>query len=214
MAVWGGWGVRSGVVAARVPCCAGEGGAVGASYPVQSGSADRSVQAVRPALDSPGMRDDGLESRTDTGGRSCGECRACCMVFDVPEFGKPRNEMCVHADTGVAGAGCGIYARRPERCRAFSCAWKQGLAGEADRPDVLGVMMYLIPLTDGDAGLGVVELEAGAIDRPRVRALLGVYEDRKPGRVLARRAADDAFAPISVLIEGKPMWAGVSPLGG
>lgn len=126
-------------------------------------------------------------------------------MFDLPEFGKPRNVLCPNADSAGPGTGCSIYGRRPDRCRSFECAWKQGLAGDGDRPDLLGVMLYLIPLTDGRAGLGVIELEPGSFDRPRVRGLLEAFEERKPGRILARRAADDAFSPVSVLIEGKPV---------
>lgn len=147
------------------------------------------------------------------GARSCGDCRACCTVFDLPEYGKPRNVLCPNADSAGPGTGCGVYRGRPDRCRSFECAWKQGLAGEGDRPDRLGVMLYLIPLTDGQAGLGVIELEPEAFDRPRVRGLLDAFEERKPGRILARRAADDSFAPVSVMIEGKPAAGVVSRPG-
>lgn len=141
--------------------------------------------------------------------RECGACRACCRVFDVHELGKARGELCVHADRTGSALGCTVYADRPGTCRAFECAWKQGLAGDDDRPDRIGIMFYLIPLTDGDPGLGVVELKTGAFESERGRALIGGFAARKPGRILVRRETDDEFRPAPLLIDGKPICGGV-----
>jgi len=125
-------------------------------------------------------------------------------VFDLEVFDKPRNVLCPHAAAPGEEPGCRIYEDRPGVCRAFECAWKQGLAGEEDRPDRLGAMFYLIPLSDGEPGLGVIELREGAFASPRVVGLIDRFERKKPGRILVRRASEDAFRPVSLLIEGMP----------
>ncbi|USN98833.1 MAG: hypothetical protein H6810_11840 [Phycisphaeraceae bacterium] len=138
-------------------------------------------------------------------GRDCGTCRACCTVFDVPDVDKPRNVLCPHADRTGSDLGCTIYTDRPDVCRAFECAWKQGLAGENDRPDKLGVLFYLIPLNDRRPGLGVVETTPGAFERKPVQQLLRLFNGRKPGRIMVRRAAENRFIGASMLIEGRPL---------
>jgi hypothetical protein len=50
----------------------------------------------------------------------CGECTACCRVFDVPEVKSPAGEWCQHCAIGV---GCKIYADRPATCVEFECLW-------------------------------------------------------------------------------------------
>lgn len=157
-----------------------------------------SAAAVHPA-----EHETGGDERRDV--RACGACRACCEVFDIEALGKPRNVLCAHADATGSDRGCTIYQQRPGTCRDFECAWKQGLADEGDRPDLIGVMFYLIPLTDGGPGLGVIELEAGALGRARAGRLVSAFAARKPGRVLVRAAKETAFRPAMVLIEGRPL---------
>lgn len=136
--------------------------------------------------------------------RSCGDCRACCTIFEIHEVKKGLNQPCRHQ--GAKGApGCRIYAHRPEVCRNFECAWKQGLAGNHDRPDRLGIMLYTVDLEDGGHGLAIVEVSPGAFERPRVREMIALYQSRKPGRIILRRAEDHRFKQASVLIEGKPL---------
>jgi hypothetical protein len=50
----------------------------------------------------------------------CGDCSLCCRLLEVQEIDKPFLKMCQHAQRG---AGCTIYASRPESCRAFVCTW-------------------------------------------------------------------------------------------
>ena len=137
----------------------------------------------------------------------CGPCRVCCRLPDIPELNKPINTWCRHIDLESDDAPCRIYDHRPDVCRAFDCAWKQGLGGEHDRPDKLGVMWQIVTLGDGKPGLGVVEARAGALDSPRVRRQLHDFEKKKPGRVIIRLAHEPRFSPVSVLIEGKPLTA-------
>lgn len=137
--------------------------------------------------------------------RSCGDCRACCLAFEIPEVKKACNEMCRHAGSNAGEPGCKIYGHRPEVCRKFECSWKHGLAGASDRPDLLGVMFYTVDLEDGQPGLAIVETTPGAFERPRVLAMIRQYQKRKPGRILLHRAAERRFAPTSIMIEGKPL---------
>ena len=136
--------------------------------------------------------------------RECGDCRVCCTLFEIAEVNKGLNRPCRH-QSGPGEPGCKIYGHRPQVCREFECAWKQGLSGEGDRPDRLGIMLYTVQLEDGGPGLAIVEATPGAFEKPRVREMISIYQNRKPGRIILRRAEDRRFKQASVLIEGKPL---------
>jgi hypothetical protein len=71
--------------------------------------------------------------------RACGECVACCeaLRIDSPALRKPTGVRCTHC----TGAGCGIYADRPQVCRDWLCTWMRSPEIPDDfRPDRLGVM--------------------------------------------------------------------------
>jgi len=73
------------------------------------------------------------------GMRTCGECRACCMAFDVGALNKPAGAACPHLQ---AESGCGIYPDRPDACRAFACGWLRDTTWTDDeRPDRLGLIV-------------------------------------------------------------------------
>lgn len=71
-------------------------------------------------------------------GRSCGECRECCIVPKIEEFDKPARSPCRHLCT----AGCGIYADRPTVCSNFQCWWLEGQFKEEHRPDKSGIIVH------------------------------------------------------------------------
>lgn len=50
----------------------------------------------------------------------CGNCTACCRVFDIPELKKPAGKWCQHC---AIGSGCTIYDVRPKPCVEFECLW-------------------------------------------------------------------------------------------
>ena len=52
----------------------------------------------------------------------CGECNACCKVFNIPELEKPAGKWCQHC---VIGKSCEIYPTRPKACVDFECFWLQ-----------------------------------------------------------------------------------------
>jgi hypothetical protein len=71
--------------------------------------------------------------------RICGPCNVCCVELEIeaPELRKKARVPCPH----LAGAGCGIYAARPDVCQQFLCGWR--LFEELDdgwRPDLSGVL--------------------------------------------------------------------------
>lgn len=103
--------------------------------------------------------------------RSCGPCRGCCKPFAVREVGKHDASWCPKS---TPRNGCSIYDTRPEACRKFACIWLNGLGVESDRPDILGVMIDVQDLHLGSREAGILhlwEIEAGAMNRPRVREI-------------------------------------------
>jgi hypothetical protein len=126
-------------------------------------------------------------------GRTCGDCRLCCKLPDIPELSKPRDRWCQNASRERGTEGCTIYNDRPQVCREFSCAWLSGLGKEQDRPDKLGVMWQPLDLPDGRPGIGVVEARPGALDKPRARMWLQTFENAKPGQVVVRRYEHPVF---------------------
>lgn len=62
--------------------------------------------------------------------RSCGDCRECCIQYDVAEFDKKAGTPCPK----LCGSGCSIYPDRPTSCQEFVCAWLLGELGINDKP--------------------------------------------------------------------------------
>lgn len=79
--------------------------------------------------------------------RECGACTLCCTQMAVAEIGKPEWTTCSLA----CATGCAIYRDRPSSCRAWSCAWKQGMFSEDARPDKTGVLVT-VKVVDGPQG--------------------------------------------------------------
>jgi hypothetical protein len=52
--------------------------------------------------------------------RGCDGCTLCCKVMGVHALAKPQGTWCRHCRIG---AGCGIYAERPEECVTFNCGY-------------------------------------------------------------------------------------------
>lgn len=51
---------------------------------------------------------------------TCGGCSACCYLYTIPEFNKPRMTPCIHQ----CEAGCEIHDQdRPPVCTEFWCSW-------------------------------------------------------------------------------------------
>jgi hypothetical protein len=78
-------------------------------------------------------------------GKDCGACSLCCKVLEIADLTKPAGPWCPHCRKE---GGCGIYAERPDICRAYECLWK----GDRNmsvrlRPDRVGAVLMEDPET-------------------------------------------------------------------
>ena len=96
-------------------------------------------------------------SRLPVLNRSCGECNACCVVFDIDELHKPAREACQYLD-----GNCSIYSTRPPICVDFECAWLQGGLPDDQRPDKFGVI-FDVTRVGPDIILQATEVHDGAM---------------------------------------------------
>ncbi|MEM1183809.1 MAG: hypothetical protein AAGI53_02295 [Planctomycetota bacterium] len=142
-----------------------------------------------------------IEPKNLSQGRSCGSCRVCCKLPDIPELDKPRDTWCRFSAKSKGAPGCTRYEARPDVCREFECAWLSGLGDADDRPDKLGVLWQPLDLPDGRRGLGIVEARPGALNEPRARAWLERFERAKPGRIVVRRYEHPVFQVVGVTVE-------------
>ncbi len=148
-----------------------------------------------------------------TMGRSCGDCRVCCKLPDIPELSKPRDTWCQHASKAKGPGGCTQYESRPGVCREFSCGWLSGLGEAQDRPDRLGVLWQPLELPDGRPGMGVVEARPGALNEPRAQAWLEHFNRSKPGQVVVRKHEHPVFQMVGLTVERRTPEIGLrSPL--
>ena len=104
--------------------------------------------------------------------RDCDGCRECCNGLAVAELDKPDFQSCEHE----CETGCSIYDKRPKSCRAFECAWIEGLtapgiAAKDLRPDKTG----LVPVVQ-NTKFGTVwtlfQTKEGADETPEGKALI------------------------------------------
>ncbi len=62
----------------------------------------------------------------------------CCAALEIDELKKPAGPSCRHC----VGAGCGIYAARPQVCRDFECEWLTSRTLPQNfRPDRIGAIL-------------------------------------------------------------------------
>ncbi len=64
---------------------------------------------------------------------------------------------------------CSIYKRRPKECREFTCAWLEGLGGDAYRPDRINIVSTYNALPDLGIVLSLWEVVVGALSTSLVR---------------------------------------------
>jgi len=73
-------------------------------------------------------------------GRSCDACSLCCILPDIDALAKPANAVCRHCEPG---AGCRIYAGRPQLCADFHCRWiTDASMSPAWEPSLAHMMVY------------------------------------------------------------------------
>jgi hypothetical protein len=140
--------------------------------------------------------------------RSCGECRACCVVLgfeagpDEASFAKPAGEPCRH----LCPMGCSIYSDRPPVCRRFRCAWLQERSLPAAlRPDRCGVMFAM---NDSVLGPGFAvyayELTPGAADRRPVTRLIERVAEEAPVILVRADGRREVFTADATLAAHLP----------
>lgn len=100
--------------------------------------------------------------------RACGECHACCKVFDVTELGKSAGVACAN----LSSTGCAIYAERPRSCSDFQCAWLAGFGADEHRPDRLGLVLDIQHAARGRMFVRATESWPCSSKEPRAQAAL------------------------------------------
>lgn len=94
--------------------------------------------------------------------RDCEGCTACCTTHPVKELPKEGGNPCNHC---WENEGCAIYERRPASCRAFRCAWLEGLGRDEDAPRLTGIVADYKPIRMV-ATLILFEASPGALRKP------------------------------------------------
>lgn len=85
--------------------------------------------------------------------RSCGSCGMCCKLMHIPALQKPAHSWCPNYRKG---AGCGVYATRPQACAAFECLYLQAPdLPESWRPDRSRFMIW----TGAEARRLIIEVD-------------------------------------------------------
>lgn len=82
----------------------------------------------------------------------CGACSECCTVKAVAEIQKPEDTPCKHLGRHPptmdrpSSSGCRIYAKRPQSCKDYFCAYRFGVLGDGEmlRPDKLGIVFDVV----------------------------------------------------------------------
>jgi uncharacterized protein len=120
---------------------------------------------------------------TSAPGKSCGSCTLCCAVLEIVELSKPAGPVCENCR---AGAGCAIYADRPQVCRDFECEWLMSRELPRQfRPDLIGTILMEDP--DSEEYRAVcAPAKALAWRNPKVFAHL--VRMAKSGRIVVAKA--------------------------
>lgn len=127
--------------------------------------------------------------------RECGDCDVCCRIFelDEPAVKKAAGLLCPHHN----GKGCGIYASRPQPCRAFFCLWRR-LADFSDalRPDRCKVLFRVIRVEKPRIIFEGVAIVAQAIE-PDPDCF-----DREPVKGALAMLAENGTVPVWTSVNG------------
>jgi len=116
-------------------------------------------------------------------GKTCGSCTLCCSVLEIAELKKPAGPRCPNC---VSGAGCSIYAERPQVCRDFECEWLMSRdLSRQFRPDLIGTILMEDPDSEEYRAVCAPE-KAMAWRNPRIFAHLVAVA--KSGRLVVAKA--------------------------
>jgi len=97
--------------------------------------------------------------------RACGDCAICCKLIPISgdDIDCAADEWCRHARPGRPEGGCSIWAERPEQCRAYVCAWAQGILPEEMHPRKARLMVGTVDHPHWGLGWWIYELNEGAM---------------------------------------------------
>jgi Fe-S-cluster containining protein len=115
----------------------------------------------------------------------------------VPEVGKLDGNWCPKS---TPCNGCSIYATRPEACKKYACVWLNGKGEDADRPDILGVIMDIEDFKIENRDVCIVhlwEIEKGAMEKPRVQAI--AETNKRGGNIVISHLPQGTEAFVSTI---------------
>ena len=138
-----------------------------------------------------------------TATRSCGTCRVCCKLPNIPDLDKPLDTWCSHVNRDRGSEqGCSVLGteKRPGVCSAFMCGWALGMGEPEDRPDRLGVLMQPTVRAESERVLTFVEFRPGALAEPRAQALLEQWAAKNGGYVIIRKYCTPTFMQVPITI--------------
>lgn len=79
---------------------------------------------------------------TQTTGRTCGPCYACCVHLGIEELRKYAGQTCRLLKGGAdRSKRCSIYETRPAACSGYSCLWLVGFGPDDLRPHESGILI-------------------------------------------------------------------------
>ena len=141
--------------------------------------------------------------QSDMGTRSCVNCVACCVAYDVTFDDGSEKAAGVPCPKLDNDGRCSIYADRPKACRDFRCLWLDGMGEARDNPSntgaVIAAQVTSMPIVAGDAVVpGAVGAMLRAMSKQAGRQAHLVMSETSPGSLghsalaLADRIAEAA----------------------
>ena len=112
----------------------------------------------------------------------------CCKLMGVAAIGKAPHAWCGHYRKG---AGCGIYADRPQACADYACYWRN-----APNLDDLALRSNTIVVFSADHGAMLGSQAKQAKQKPwdeSIRVPLNVLVGRRGYTILADRDIDQGL---------------------
>lgn len=117
--------------------------------------------------------------------KACGSCRECCIVLAVEPMAKPADTPCEK----LCAKGCSIYEARPMSCKAFTCAYVEGLLPSKLKPNLTHTVIWSTKI------IGVNEAEMPVL---QANVAKGREMDRKTFKFLLVWS----YSTLVILVQG------------
>ncbi len=127
----------------------------------------------------------------------CGNCTACCHVFQIEEIAKPERTPCQYLfPKGSGKCGCSIHdnyeidggktnlnsrVSYPQDCKSFRCIWLDGHLQDGKlsyRPDKLGLVLMVMENVPFSGMIGVFRVNQYAPLSAKATKLLKAMEEK------------------------------------